>query len=60
MNKRPPTRHGETKARVRFDNTPNDADRVPYMPLKMTATLKRRALKKRPDKPGCVTPLVIK
>jgi hypothetical protein len=33
-----------------FDKTPRDVSKVPYRPLKMTATMKRRALKKRPCK----------
>jgi hypothetical protein len=59
MNKNPQTRYSEAEARARFDKTLNDARRARYGLLKMTATLKRRALKKRPGKPGCVTPPAI-
>jgi hypothetical protein len=60
MNKHPPTRYRETEASARFDKTLEDAGRASYRPLKMTATLKRRALKKRPGKPECITQGVIK
>ena len=59
MKKRPPTINRETEARTRFDITLADVGVAPYRPLKTTATLKRRALKKRPVKPGCIAPRVI-
>jgi hypothetical protein len=54
-----PTRYFDTEARTRLEKAPSDAVRVPFTPLKMTATLKRRALKKRPDKRKFVAPPVI-
>jgi hypothetical protein len=59
MNKPSSTRYSETEARARVDQTLNDAGRALYRPLKMTATLKRRALKKRPSKAEFVTRRVI-
>jgi hypothetical protein len=50
MDKSSPTRYSETEARIRFDKTLNDSRRTLYRPLKMTATMKRRALKKKPGK----------
>jgi hypothetical protein len=50
MDKSSPTRYSGTEARVRFDKKLNDAGRNFYRPLKMTATMKRRALKKRSGK----------
>jgi hypothetical protein len=51
-----PTRYSDTEARTRFEKARIDAVRVPFTPLKMTATLKRRAPKKRPDKREFVAP----
>jgi hypothetical protein len=48
-----------TEARARFDKTPGGALMALYRPLKMTATMKRRALKKRPSKPEFVAHPVI-
>jgi hypothetical protein len=50
MTKPRPAKYGKAEARLRFDETPRDAPRVPGRPLKMTATMKRRALKKKPGK----------
>jgi hypothetical protein len=51
MTKPSPTRYRETEAGVRLRKTLGHAVRDPHTPLKMTATLKRRALKKKPGKP---------
>jgi hypothetical protein len=59
MTKPLPTKYIETEARARFDKTPRDALLAPYRLLKMTATMKRRALKKRPSKPEFVAHPVI-
>jgi len=48
MNRPSPTTYSELEARARFDKTLNDAGRDLCRLLKMTATMKRRALKKRP------------
>jgi hypothetical protein len=40
----------EAEAQPRFDETPRVVPEAPDRPLKMTATMKRRALKKRPGK----------
>jgi len=45
-----PAKDGEAEARPRFDETPRGVAKAPDRPLKMTATMKRRALKKRPGK----------
>jgi hypothetical protein len=50
MTKPPPTKPGETEARAPFDKTPRGALKASCRPLKMTATMKRRALKKKPSK----------
>jgi hypothetical protein len=42
-------KHSEMEATARFDKTPRGALDVPCRLLKMTATMKRRALKKRPS-----------
>jgi hypothetical protein len=52
MTKTAPTRYNEQDARTRFDRVLNDALSGPRKPLPMTATLKRRALKKKLGKPG--------
>jgi hypothetical protein len=49
MTKLSPTKYGETEERARSDKTPRGALNVPCKLLKMTATMKRRALKKRPS-----------
>jgi hypothetical protein len=59
MTKLSPTRYSDTEARTRFGKAPSDVVGAPFRPLKMTATLKRRALKKRPDKREFVAPPVI-
>jgi hypothetical protein len=51
MIKPAPTRYSEQDTRVRFDRALNDALSAPRKPLMMTATLKRRALKKKLSKP---------
>jgi hypothetical protein len=43
-------KYGKAEARPRFDETLRDVPEAPDRPLKMTATMKRRALKKRPGK----------
>jgi hypothetical protein len=50
MTKPWPARYGEAEARSRFDETTRDVPKAADRPLKMTATMKRRALKKRPGK----------
>ena len=40
----------EAEAQPRFDETPRVVPEAPDRSLKMTATMKRRALKKRPGK----------
>jgi hypothetical protein len=50
MTKPAPTRYSERDARTRFDRMLNDALGAPRK-LIITATLKRRALKKKPEKP---------
>jgi hypothetical protein len=52
MTKTAPTRYNEQEARARFDLVVNDALSAPRKPLPMTATLKRRALKKKLGNPG--------
>jgi hypothetical protein len=59
MTKPLPKKYIETEAKARFDKTPGDALMALYRPLKMTATMKRRALKKRPSKPEFVAHRVI-
>jgi hypothetical protein len=59
MTKPLPTKYIETEARARFDKTPVDALIALHRPLKMTATMKRRALKKRPSKPEFVAHRII-
>jgi hypothetical protein len=49
MTKPSPTKCSETEAGARFDKTPGGGLNAPYRRLKMTATMKRRALKKRPS-----------
>jgi hypothetical protein len=50
MKKPEPKRYSEQGAR--FDQALKDALSAPQKPLKSTATLKRRALRKKPAKPG--------
>jgi hypothetical protein len=50
MNKPSPTKPSEVKASAWFG--PRSALNASLKPLKMTATLKRRALRKRPSKPA--------
>jgi hypothetical protein len=52
MTKTAPTRYNERDARTRFDRVLNDALSAPRKPLQMTATMKRRALKKKLGKSG--------
>jgi hypothetical protein len=52
MTKLTPTRYNEQDARTRFDRVLDDALSAPRKPLPMTATLKRRALKKKLGKRG--------
>jgi hypothetical protein len=52
MTKTAPTRYNEQDARTRFDRVLNDALSAPRKPLQMTATMKRRALKKKLGKPS--------
>jgi hypothetical protein len=52
MNKPSPTKPGEVEASVWFGKPPRAALNASFRPLKMTATLKRRALRKRPGKPA--------
>jgi hypothetical protein len=59
MNRPSPTRYSRPEARARFDKTLNDAGRNLSRLLKMTATKKRRALKKRPSKPELAAKPVI-
>lgn len=42
---------GDAKAGPRLDKPPRDMVSVRCRPLKMTAIMKRRALRKKPDKP---------
>ena len=42
---------GDAKAGPRLGKPPRDAVSVRCRPLKMTAIMKRRALRKKPDKP---------
>jgi hypothetical protein len=42
---------GEAKADPQFGKPPRDAVNVGCRPLKMTAIMKRRALRKKPGKP---------
>jgi hypothetical protein len=51
MSKPAPMRYSEQDVRTRFDRALNDALSAPRKPLMMTATLKRRALKKKLGKP---------
>ncbi|HMJ42211.1 MAG TPA: hypothetical protein VK522_08030 [Pseudolabrys sp.] len=51
MTKLLPIKYSEMEASARFDKPSRGALNASYRPLKMTATLKRRALKKRPSKP---------
>lgn len=51
MTKLAPTRYSEQDARARFDQVLTNALNSPRKFLIMTATLKRRALKKKPGKP---------
>jgi hypothetical protein len=50
MTKPWPAKYGKAEARPPFDETPRDVSEAPDRSLKMTATMKRRALKKRPGK----------
>jgi hypothetical protein len=52
MTRPAPTRYSELDAKTRFGRALDDALSAPRKPLPMTATLKRRALKKKPGKPG--------
>ena len=45
-----PAKCGEAETPARFGETPPGAAKVTYRPAKLTATMKRRALKKRPGK----------
>jgi hypothetical protein len=49
MTKPAPKKYSEPDARARFDRVLNDAPRAPRK-LILTATMKRRALKKKPGK----------
>jgi hypothetical protein len=49
MTKPAPTKYSEGDARARFDRALNDALGAPRK-LILTATMKRRALKKKPEK----------
>jgi hypothetical protein len=60
MTKPEQTEPGEAKAGARFDKPPHDAVNVRRRPLMMTATLKRRALRKKPDRPEVAALSVIK
>jgi len=51
MTKPAPARYSEHDARARFDQALNDALSAPRKPLTITATMKRRALKKKLEKP---------
>jgi hypothetical protein len=51
MIKRAPTRYSEQDAAARLDQALTNALSSPRKPLTMTATLKRRALKKKTGKP---------
>jgi hypothetical protein len=59
MMKPSPTKYSETEARARFEKTPRGTLNALCGSLKMTATMKRRALKKRPSKLEFVAQLVI-
>jgi hypothetical protein len=50
MTKTSPTKYSGTEASARLDKTSRGAFQAPYRLLKMTATMKRRALKKTPGK----------
>jgi hypothetical protein len=50
MTKPWPAKYDKAETRLRFDETPRGVPKAPNRPLKMTATMKRRALKKRPGK----------
>jgi hypothetical protein len=50
MTKPVPTRYSEQDARARFNQALNEALGGPRKPLMMTATLRRRALKKKQGK----------
>jgi hypothetical protein len=50
MTKPSQTKPTEAEAGARFGKLPRGAVNVPSISLKMTATLKRRALRKRPRK----------
>jgi hypothetical protein len=52
MTEHAPARYREQDARDRFDRALNEALGAPRKPLIMTATLKRRALKKKLGKPS--------
>jgi hypothetical protein len=60
MTKPEQTEPREAKAGVRFVKPPHDAINVRRRPLMMTATLKRRALRKKPGKPEVAALSVIK
>jgi len=51
MTKPAPTRYSEQDAKARFDQALKDALGAPRKPSTMTATMKRRALKKKRAKP---------
>jgi hypothetical protein len=51
MTKLAPAGYSEQYARARFDQALTNALNSPRKPLMMTATLKRRALKKKPARP---------
>jgi hypothetical protein len=51
MTRPAPARYSEHDARARFDQALNDARSAPRKPLTLTATMKRRALKKKLEKP---------
>jgi len=49
--KKPATKNSEKDVKARFDQTVDGALSAPRKPLTTTATLKRRALKKKTPKP---------
>ena len=51
MTRPAPARYSELDARARFDQALNDALSAPRKLLTLTATMKRRALKKKLEKP---------
>ncbi len=53
------SKHAEVEAGARCSKQPRGAVNVRFGPAKMTATLRRRALRKRPDKLAIVAQSVI-